>query len=147
MSYLSASLWFTAIKFSSTPWVLTPGMPILPSTLALSKMSHFCNVNKYKSQEDEETLVVVVGKHFYFVRRSNAKNWVRLLSWHNSFSRDMSASQNLLMCASYNIETFGLGREPWSSGYGRRPCSRGRGFECQHRTLHGHFFTIFCCKL
>lgn len=32
------------------------------------------------SQEDEETLVVVVGKHFYFVRRSNAKNWVRLLS-------------------------------------------------------------------
>ena len=31
------------------------------------------------------------------------------------------------------------GSEPWSSGYGRHSCSRGRGFESQHQILEGHF--------
>ena len=25
-------------------------------------------------------------------------------------------------------------------------CSKGRGFESQHRILDGHFFTFICCK-
>ena len=31
-----------------------------------------------------------------------------------------------------------LGQEPWSSGYGRRLCSKGRGFESQCHILDGH---------
>ena len=38
-----------------------------------------------------------------------------------------------------------LGREPWSSGYGKR--LKGHGFESQHRILDGHFFTYICCKI
>ena len=35
---------------------------------------------------------------------------------------------------------------PWSSGYGKRLTSKGRGFEYRHRILDGHFFTYNCCK-
>ena len=29
---------------------------------------------------------------------------------------------------------------------GRDSCSKGHGFESQHRILDGHFFTYICCK-
>ena len=37
-------------------------------------------------------------------------------------------------------------QEPWTSCYGRRLTSEGRGFEFQHRILDGHFYTFICCK-
>ena len=39
-----------------------------------------------------------------------------------------------------------VGREPWSSGYGRRLMSKGHEFESQHCILDGNFFTFICCK-
>ena len=36
-------------------------------------------------------------------------------------------------------KTLPFGREPWSSGYGRRRVCEGRGFESLHRILDGHF--------
>ena len=47
-----------------------------------------------------------------------------------------------------DILTFNkLGREPWSSGYGKRLRSKGRGFESQHRILDGHFLHTFVVKI
>ena len=34
------------------------------------------------------------------------------------------------------------GREPWSSGYGKRLTFQGS----RHRILDGHFFKYICCK-
>ena len=34
----------------------------------------------------------------------------------------------------------------WWLGKGGDSCSKGHGFECPHRTLDGHFFTLICCK-
>ena len=39
------------------------------------------------------------------------------------------------------------GSEPWSSGYGRHSCSRGRGFESQKPDTGGTFFTLICCTI
>ena len=38
------------------------------------------------------------------------------------------------------------GREPWSSGYGRRLTFEGCGFKACC-VLDGHFFTLICCKI
>ena len=40
-----------------------------------------------------------------------------------------------------------LGREPWSSGDGRRLMSEGHGFKSQHRILDGHFSHLFVVKI
>ena len=53
------------------------------------------------------------------------ETYLTINSWHSNF-------------ASY-------GREPWSSGYGRDSCSKGRGIKSQHRILDGHF-SFICCK-
>ena len=40
----------------------------------------------------------------------------------------------------------GLGREPWSSGYGRRLSSKGHEFESRHRILDAHITYLFAVK-
>ena len=40
-----------------------------------------------------------------------------------------------------------VGKEPWSSAYGRRLMSVGRGFKPQHRILDGHFSHLFVVKI
>ena len=37
-----------------------------------------------------------------------------------------------------------LGREPWSSGYGRDSRDEGRGFDSRHLILDGQLSHIFC---
>ena len=40
-----------------------------------------------------------------------------------------------------------VGREPWSTGFGRRLCSKDREFESWHRILNEHPFTyLFVVK-
>ena len=43
-------------------------------------------------------------------------------------------------------ENLPNGREPWSSGYGRRLMSKDRGFKSLHRILDGHFSHLFVVK-
>ena len=48
----------------------------------------------------------------------------------------------------YHIRTFwNFGREPWSTGYGRRLISKGCGFKSQHRILDGRFSNIFVVEI
>ena len=45
----------------------------------------------------------------------------------------------------YQVTNF-IGREPGVVVMGRDSCSKGHGFNSQHRILDGHFFTYICCK-
>ena len=45
---------------------------------------------------------------------------------------------------SFHIKNIYGGREPWSSGYGRRLMLGSREFESLHRRLDGHIFTFSC---
>ena len=43
---------------------------------------------------------------------------------------------------------FGMmGGSPGLVVMGGDSCSKGRGFESQHRILDRHFFTFICCKI
>ena len=44
-------------------------------------------------------------------------------------------------------ECLFLGREPWSSGYGKRLKFQGCGFESQYRILDRHFSHTFVVKI
>ena len=63
---------------------------------------------------------------------------------------DSCQSSEWLICLKHKEGCFtnwlNFGREPWSSGYGKRLTSESHGFEPRHHILGGHFFAYICCK-
>ena len=71
--------------------------------------------------------------HFYLIPSS-----VTRLGNFLHFGQPFKASDN---------NYFTQGREPWSSGYGKRLTFKGHGFKSWHHILDGKFFTYICCKI
>ena len=91
-----------------------------------------------------------------FIKVSNLKSsflHISTFDLKSSFSVNFKMSreqfprgQNVGWNSGIKIITL-IGREPWSSGYGRRLMSECRGFESWHQILEGHdIFTLICCK-